>query len=85
MERCIPFFAPGFFSNAPVHVALTVGGIVAVVSSVVGVFTVIRGQSFAGHALSDIGTAGGSGAFLVGIPPSAGSSAWAWPRPVPWS
>jgi zinc/manganese transport system permease protein len=30
------------------------------------VFTVIRGQSFAGHALSDIGTAGGSAAYLVG-------------------
>ena len=61
-------FAPGFFSNAPVHVALIVGGIVAVVSSLVGIFTVIRGQSFAGHALSDIGTAGGSGALLVGLP-----------------
>ncbi|MGH3825826.1 MAG: metal ABC transporter permease [Pseudonocardiaceae bacterium] len=62
------FFEPGFFSSAPVHVALTVGGIVAVVSAVVGIFTVIRGQSFAGHALSDIGTAGGSGAFLLGVP-----------------
>ena len=41
--------------------------IVAVVSGVVGVFTVIRGQSFAGHALADIGTAGGSAAFLVGV------------------
>lgn len=59
-------FEPGFFSSGPVHVALAVGGIVAVVSAVVGVFTVIRGQSFAGHALSDIGTAGGSAAVLVG-------------------
>ena len=42
------------------------GAIVAVVSGIVGVFTVIRGQSFAGHALADIGTAGGSAAFLVG-------------------
>lgn len=61
-----PLFEPGFFSSAPVHVALAVGGIVAVVSAVVGVFTVIRGQSFAGHALSDVGTAGGSAAVLVG-------------------
>ncbi len=61
-----PVFEPGFLSSGPVHVALTVGGIVAVVSGIVGVFTVIRGQSFAGHALSDIGTAGGSAAFLVG-------------------
>jgi zinc/manganese transport system permease protein len=63
-----PVFEPGFFSSGPVHVALAVGGIVAVVSGIVGVFTVVRGQSFAGHALSDIGTAGGSAAFLVGVP-----------------
>ena len=44
------------------------GGVVAVISAMVGTFTVIRGQSFAGHALSDIGTAGGSGAILVGVP-----------------
>ena len=61
-----PLFEPGFFSSEPVHVALAVGAIAAVVSGIVGVFTVIRGQSFAGHALSDIGTAGGSAAFLVG-------------------
>ena len=59
-------FEPGFFSSEPVQVALVVGAITAVVSGIVGVFTVIRGQSFAGHALSDIGTAGGSAAFLVG-------------------
>jgi zinc/manganese transport system permease protein len=61
-------FEPGFFSSGPVHVALAVGGVVAVISAMVGTFTVIRGQSFAGHALSDIGTAGGSGAILVGVP-----------------
>jgi len=60
--------APGFSTSAPVHVALVVGGVVAVITALVGVFTVVRGQSFAGHALSDIGTAGGSGAVLVGVP-----------------
>ncbi len=59
-------FEPGFFSSEPVQVALVVGAITAVVSGIVGVFTVLRGQSFAGHALADIGTAGGSAAFLVG-------------------
>ncbi|HUJ64905.1 MAG TPA: metal ABC transporter permease [Acidimicrobiales bacterium] len=59
-------FESGFFSSEPVHVAVIVGAIAAIVSGIVGVFTVIRGQSFAGHALSDIGTAGGSAAFLVG-------------------
>jgi zinc/manganese transport system permease protein len=58
---------PGFFSSGPVHVALLVGAVIAITSAVVGVFTVTRGQSFAGHSLADIATTGGSGAFLVGI------------------
>ncbi|MGH7641911.1 MAG: metal ABC transporter permease [Candidatus Dormibacteria bacterium] len=60
-------FGPGFFQSAPVQVALTVGTLVAVVSGVVGVFTVVRGQSFSGHALADLGATGGSGAFLLGV------------------
>jgi zinc/manganese transport system permease protein len=64
-----PIFAPGFFENEAVHVALAVGGAVAIVAGAVGVFTVMRGQSFAGEALGDIGTTGGSGAFLVGVGP----------------
>jgi zinc/manganese transport system permease protein len=62
-------FAPGFFASTQVQVAVVVGTMVAVVASAVGVFTVIRGQSFAGEALGDIGTTGGSGAFLVGAGP----------------
>ncbi len=60
-------FEPGFFGSGPVHVALAVGTVIAITSAVVGVFTVIRGQSFAGHALGDLSTTGGSGAFLVGV------------------
>jgi zinc/manganese transport system permease protein len=60
-------FEPGFFSSGPVHVALAVGTVIAITSAVVGVFTVTRGQSFAGHSLADIATTGGSGAFLVGV------------------
>lgn len=56
-----------FFSSAPVHTALIVGALVAGVSGPVGVFTVMRGQSFAGHSLADIGTTGGSGAYLVNV------------------
>jgi zinc/manganese transport system permease protein len=63
---------PGFFSSQPVHVALVIGGVVAVVSAIVGVFTVLRGQSFAGHALTDVSTAGGSGALLIGMNPLLG-------------
>jgi zinc/manganese transport system permease protein len=58
---------PGFFGSGPVHVALAVGTVIAITSAVVGVFTVTRGQSFAGHSLADIATTGGSGAFLIGI------------------
>ncbi len=60
-------FEAGFFSSSPVHVALVAGGMVAVMSGVVGVFTVVRGQSFAGHAFSDMDTTGGSAAFLLGV------------------
>ncbi|HEX3593434.1 MAG TPA: metal ABC transporter permease [Pseudonocardiaceae bacterium] len=59
----------GFFASVPVHTALAVGGVVAIASAVVGVFTVIRGQSFAGEALADVGATGGAGAFLVGVAP----------------
>jgi zinc/manganese transport system permease protein len=65
-------FEPGFFSSQPVRVALGLGALTAVVSALVGVFTVIRGQSFGGHALTDVSTAGGSGALLLGMTPLAG-------------
>jgi zinc/manganese transport system permease protein len=52
-----------------VHVAVVIGAAVAIVSGAVGMFTVMRGQSFAGEALGDIGTTGGSAAFLVGVGP----------------
>lgn len=65
-------FEPGFFSSAQVHTALVIGGVSAAVSAVVGVFTVIRGQSFAGHALTDASATGGSGAVLFGVNPLLG-------------
>jgi zinc/manganese transport system permease protein len=65
-------FAPGFWGDEAVHVALAVGTAVAIVAGVVGVFTVMRGQSFAGESLGDIGTTGGSAAALVGAGPLAG-------------
>jgi zinc/manganese transport system permease protein len=60
---------PGFLASAPVRAALLAGGVVAVVSGIVGTFTVMRGQSYAGHALADISVTGGSGSFLIGISP----------------
>jgi zinc/manganese transport system permease protein len=58
---------PGLLSSGPVRVALLVGAVVAITSGVIGVFTVTRGQSFAGHSLADVAATGGSGAFLVGL------------------
>jgi zinc/manganese transport system permease protein len=65
-------FAPGFFTSGPVQTALLIGGGAAIVSGLVGVFTVIRGQTFAGHALADVSSAGGSASFLLGINPLLG-------------
>jgi zinc/manganese transport system permease protein len=58
---------PGLLSSGPVRTAVLVGTVVAVTSGVIGVLTVIRGQSFAGHALGDVATTGGAGAFLAGV------------------
>jgi zinc/manganese transport system permease protein len=65
-------FEPGLFGSAPVRVAAVIGGVVAIVSAVTGVFTVMRGQSFGGHALGDVSAAGGSGALLAGLNPLVG-------------
>ncbi len=65
-------FSHGFFSSEPVHTALLVGGGVAIVCGITGVFALIRGHAFAGHALSDISSSGGAASFLLGISPLAG-------------
>jgi zinc/manganese transport system permease protein len=49
--------------------AFAAAGIVAVVSGIVGYFLVMRGQVFAGHALSHIGFAGATGAVLISLAP----------------
>jgi zinc/manganese transport system permease protein len=64
--------APGFFASGAVLTAAIVGGGAAIVSGFVGVFTVLRGQSFAGHALADVSSAGGSASFLLGLNPLLG-------------
>jgi zinc/manganese transport system permease protein len=52
--------------------AFAASGIVAIVAGTVGYFLVLRGQTFAGHALSHIGFAGATGAALVGVSPLGG-------------
>jgi zinc/manganese transport system permease protein len=65
-------FQPGLFSNSSVQDAAVVGAVVALVCAPVGVFTVVRGQSFAGHAFADITATGGSASFLLGVSPLFG-------------
>jgi ABC-type Mn2+/Zn2+ transport systems, permease components len=48
--------------------AFAASAIVALVAGIVGYFLVLRGQTFAGHALSHVGFAGATGAVLLGIP-----------------
>ncbi len=62
----------GFFSSVPVQNALLIGAGAALLSGAAGVFTVLRGQSFAGHALADVSSAGGAMAYLLGISPLLG-------------
>ncbi|WP_153101018.1 metal ABC transporter permease [Paraburkholderia hayleyella] len=49
--------------------AFAASGIVAVLSGIVGYFLVLRGQTFAGHALSHVGFTGATGAVLIGLSP----------------
>ena len=49
--------------------AFAAATIVAIVSGAVGYFLVLRGQTFAGHALAHVGFTGATGAFLFGITP----------------
>jgi zinc/manganese transport system permease protein len=49
--------------------AFAAAGIAAIVSALAGYFLVLRGQTFAGHALGHIGFAGATGAVLLGVAP----------------
>ncbi len=52
--------------------AFAAATVVALVSGLVGYFLVLRGQTFAGHALSHVGFTGATGAVLIGITPLGG-------------
>ena len=60
-------FSPDMFQNDAVVNALIAGTVVAVVTAVLGFFVVLRGLSFAGHAITDIGFTGGAAAVFLGI------------------
>jgi zinc/manganese transport system permease protein len=52
--------------------AFAASGVAAVLAGTVGFFLVLRGQTFAGHALSHVGFTGATGALLFGLTPLAG-------------
>ena len=60
-------FAFHFMQNA-----FVAGTLIALVAGAVGYFMVLRGQSFAGHTLANVGFAGAAGAALVDWPPVVG-------------
>ncbi|MGA3068310.1 MAG: metal ABC transporter permease [Tepidisphaeraceae bacterium] len=52
--------------------AFLAGTLVAIVAGCVGYFLLLRGLTFAGHALSHVGFAGAAGALLLGVDPIFG-------------
>jgi zinc/manganese transport system permease protein len=52
--------------------AFLAGSVVAIVAAVIGYFLIIRGLTFAGHALPNIGFAGAAGAVWLGLDPVIG-------------
>ena len=52
--------------------AFAASGVAAILAGTVGFFLVLRGQTFAGHALSHVGFTGATGALLFGLSPLAG-------------
>ncbi|MEO7020994.1 MAG: metal ABC transporter permease, partial [Ktedonobacteraceae bacterium] len=62
MQDFLHLFQYDFVQNA-----YLAGTIVAIIAAVMGYFVVLRSQSFASEALSDIGLAGAAGAAILGV------------------
>jgi zinc/manganese transport system permease protein len=54
------------------RMAFAAAAIVAFVAGPIGYFLVLRGQTFAGHALAHVGFTGATGAVLIGLSPLGG-------------
>jgi zinc/manganese transport system permease protein len=63
IDTLLRMFSYHFMQNT-----LLAGTMVALVAGIVGYFMVLRGESFAGHSLANIGFAGAAGAALFGVP-----------------
>lgn len=64
--------AQDIFQYAFMRNAFLAGTMVAIVAGIVGYFVVLRGLSFAGHALAHIGFAGATAAVFFGLSPVVG-------------
>ena len=64
--------ATSMFDYDFMRTAFAAAGVAAVLAGTVGFFLVLRGQTFAGHALSHVGFTGATGAVLFGVSPLAG-------------
>jgi zinc/manganese transport system permease protein len=64
--------AMAMFDYDFMRLAFLAAALVSVIAGPVGYFLVLRGQTFAGHALAHVGFAGATGAVLLGLPPVAG-------------
>src|SRR5271168_2585273 len=61
--------ATSMFEYDFMRTAFVASGLAAILAGIVGYFLVLRGQTFAGHALSHVGFTGATGAVLVGASP----------------
>lgn len=62
----------GIFAYEFMRNALLATTLVAMVSGAIGYFLVLRGETFAGHALAHVGFPGATGAALIGLSPFLG-------------
>ncbi len=60
------------FSYSFMRNALLAGTLMALVAGAIGYVMVLRGETFAGHTLANVGFAGAAGAVMLGLPPVAG-------------
>lgn len=61
-----------FLQSGPVQTALALSAATSMLCGALGLFTLLRGQAFAGHALADVSSAGGAGSLLFGLSPLLG-------------
>ncbi|WP_369572466.1 metal ABC transporter permease [Acidithiobacillus sp. IBUN Pt1247-S3] len=73
-----PLHLASFLQNSAVQTALWMGALAAVLNGSMGIFTVLRQHSFAGHALGDSSSAGGAIGIFLGISALWGFLAMAW-------